>query len=364
MATNTLKSFGAELLAALPRADAPPTDQLAAPTAIRSASDEMEVARILRSAGDLTGAEATLLAVAGAARVHAAETMSTRQLYTVIRASAGLAEIAVERDDWAGAEHAVSLALGASEALAPEVANRELALVARPLALAAVGSGHAEAARGLLAWAEGVLRAGPAPRSRAPVMRAAARDVERLRRALDVRAPLAVLSPNVRRALRAGAVKPTTSAAWPLRGQPAAVARIASFLAVGDAARLSMCAKATASAADVATRRDLRRAHGESTPPRRRAAASDDCCICFDPLGDKVTTLRCGHALHKSCLDAWRRKGGATCPLCKAPAARRSRVSDALLRSPSDEGTAAIKRALKRVTTARQADWHLAWDAG
>lgn len=364
MATNTLKSFGAELLAALPRADAPPTDQLAAPTAIRSASDEMEVARILRSAGDLTGAEATLLAVAGAARVHAAETMSTRQLYTVIRASAGLAEIAVERDDWAGAEHAVSLALGASEALAPEVANRELALVARPLALAAVGSGHAEAARGLLAWAEGVLRAGPAPRSRAPVMRAAARDVERLRRALDVRAPLAVLSPNVRRALRAGAVKPTTSAAWPLRGQPAAVARIASFLAVGDAARFSMCAKATASAADVATRRDLRRAHGESTPPRRRAAASDDCCICFDPLGDKVTTLRCGHALHKSCLDAWRRKGGATCPLCKAPAARRSRVSDALLRSPSDEGTAAIKRALKRVTTARQADWHLARDAG
>ena len=327
---------------------------------MRSASEELEVARTLRDSGDLAGAEETLLAVAGAARTRAAETLSTRELYTVIRASAGLAEVSVARDDWAAAEDAVKLALAASEALAPEVANRELALVAKPLAVAAVGSGHSDAARALLAWAEGVLCAGPGPK-----VEKAARSVERLRKALDARAPLAALSPNVRRALSVGAAKPPPRT-WPLRGQPAAVARVASFLAVRDAARFSACAKATASAVDVATRRDLRRVHGEATPPRRKGAdAADDCCVCFDALGDKATILRCGHALHTSCLAAWRRRGGDTCPLCKAPAARRSRVSDALLRSPSDEGAAAaIKRALRRVATARQAAWHLARDAG
>jgi hypothetical protein len=368
MSTDLLKSFGAELLAALPQGG-PTPDELAPPTAksggsaMRSASEELEVARTLRDGGDLAGAEETLLAVAGAARTRAAETLSTRELYTVIRASAGLAEVSVARDDWAAAEDAVKLALAASEALAPEVATRELALVAKPLAVAAVGSGHTAAARALLAWAEGVLRAGPAPKSRAPAVEKAARSVARLRRALDARPPLAALSPNVRRALSVGAAKPAPRAAWPL--QSAAVARVAAFLAVRDAARFSVCAKATASAVDVATRRDLRRVHGEATPPRRRAEAADDCCVCFEALGDKATILRCGHALHTSCLAAWRRRGGDTCPLCKAPAARRSRVSDALLRSPSDEGAAAaIKRALRRVATARQADWHLARDAG
>ncbi len=331
-----------------------------APQAMRSASEELEIARTLRDSGDLAGAEETLLAVAGAARTRAAETLSTRELYTVIRAAAGLAEVSVARDDWAAAEDAVKLALAASEALAPEIANRELALVAKPLAVAAVGSGHSDAARALLSWAAGVLRAAPGPR-----VEKAARSVERLQKALDARAPLAALSPNVRRALSVGAAKPPPRT-WPLRDKPTAVARVASFLAVRDAARFSVCAKATASAVDVATRRDLRRVHGEATPPRRRAAgASDDCCVCFDALGDKATILRCGHALHTSCLAAWRRRGGDTCPLCKAPAARRSRVSDALLRSPSDEGAAAaIKRALRRVATARQAAWHLARDAG
>jgi hypothetical protein len=285
---------------------------------MRSASEELEVARTLRDAGDLAGAEQTLLAVAGAARARAAETLSTRELYTVIRASAGLAEVSVARDDWAAAEDAVKLALAASEALAPEVANRELAIVAKPLAVAAVGSGHSDAARALLSWAEGVLRAAPGPR-----VEKAARSVERLRKALDARAPLAALSPNVRRALSVGAAKPPPRAAWPL--QSAAVARVASFLAVRDAARFSVCAKATASAVDVATRRDLRRVHGEATPPRRRGgAADDDCCVCFDALGDRATILRCGHALHTSCLAAWRRRGGDTCPLCKAPAVRDS----------------------------------------
>ena len=325
MSADLLKSFGAELLAALPQGR-PAADELAAPTAkaakgggsaMRSAAEELEIARTLRDSGDLAGAEETLLAVAGAARTRAAETLSTRELYTVIRAAAGLAEVSVARDDWAAAEDAVKLALAASEALAPEVANRELALVAKPLAVAAVGSGHTDAARALLAWAEGVLRAAPGPR-----VEKAARSVARLQRALDARAPLAALSPNVRRALSVGAAKPAPRAAWPL--QSAAVARVASFLAVRDAARFSVCAKATASAVDVATRRDLRRVHGEATPPRRRADAADDCCVCFNALGDKATILRCGHALHTSCLAAWRRRGGDTCPLCKAPAVRDS----------------------------------------
>ena len=81
--TDLLKSFGAELLAALPRTDAP------APQAMRSAAEELEVARTLSACGDLAGAEETLLTVAGAARTRAAETLSTRELYTVIRASAG-----------------------------------------------------------------------------------------------------------------------------------------------------------------------------------------------------------------------------------------------------------------------------------
>ena len=80
--TDTLKSFGAELLAALPRTDAPAapqalprTDAPMAPQAMRSASEELEIARTLRDSGDLAGAEETLLAVAGAARTRAAETL-------------------------------------------------------------------------------------------------------------------------------------------------------------------------------------------------------------------------------------------------------------------------------------------------
>ena len=65
MSTDLLKSFGAELLAALPQGR-PATDELAAPTAksggsaMRSASEELEVARTLRDAGDLAGAEAAV----------------------------------------------------------------------------------------------------------------------------------------------------------------------------------------------------------------------------------------------------------------------------------------------------------------
>ena len=75
MSTDLLKSFGAELLAALPQGR-PAADELAAPTAksggsaMRSAAEELEVARTLRDSGDLAGAEETLLAVAGAARTR------------------------------------------------------------------------------------------------------------------------------------------------------------------------------------------------------------------------------------------------------------------------------------------------------
>ena len=92
---------------------------------------------------------------------------SRRASSTVIRASAGLAEVSVARDDWAAAEDAVKLALAASEVLAPEIANRELALVAKPLAVAAVGSGHTACAGSFNLGRGRAARAGPAPRSRA-----------------------------------------------------------------------------------------------------------------------------------------------------------------------------------------------------
>ena len=277
MSADLLKSFGAELLAALPQGR-PAADELAAPTAkaaksggsaMRSAAEELEVARTLRDSGDLAGAEETLLAVAGAARTRAAETLSTRELYTVIRASAGLAEVSVARDDWAAAEDAVKLALAASEALAPKWRTARDA--------------RCEAARRrrrrfrVTPTRRGLSSPGPracCARRLGRGSKKAARSAARLRKALDARAPLAALSPNVRRALSVGAAKPAPRAAWPL--QSAAVARVASFLAVRDAARFSVCAKATASAVDVATRRDLRRVHGEATPPRRRADAADD----------------------------------------------------------------------------------------
>ena len=65
----------------------------------------------------------------------------------MIRASAGLAEVSVARATTGPRLRMPSpFSLAASEALAPEVANRELALVAL-LAVAAAGSGHTDAAR-------------------------------------------------------------------------------------------------------------------------------------------------------------------------------------------------------------------------
>ena len=129
MSTDLLKSFGAELLAALAarapgdrRASGPNSQERRQRNAQRNAQRGRRTGGrtdTLRDSGDLAGAEETLLAVAGA-RARAAETLSTRELYTVIRASAGLAEVSVARDDWAAAEDAVKLALAASEALAPE----------------------------------------------------------------------------------------------------------------------------------------------------------------------------------------------------------------------------------------------------
>ena len=65
MSADLLKSFGAELLAALPQGRQA-ADELAPPTAksggsamrsaMRSAAEELEVARTLRDSGDLAGA--------------------------------------------------------------------------------------------------------------------------------------------------------------------------------------------------------------------------------------------------------------------------------------------------------------------
>ena len=373
MSADLLKSFGAELLAALPQGR-PAADELAAPTAksggsaMRSASEELEVARTLRDAGDLAGAEQTLLAVAGAARARAAETLSTRELYTVIRASAGLAEVSVARDDWAAAEDAVKLALAASEALAPEVANRELALVAKPLAVAAVGSGHSNAARALLAWAEGVLRAGPGPNSRAgggesgALRRAAPAGPRRARAA---RGPLAQRPPSLeRRRRQAGAPR---GVAAPVRGGGArrvvpgrprrgAILRVRQGDGVrggrGDAARPATGPRrgdAPAAARAGAATTTVASASTRSGTRRRYSGAATRCTRAASPRGGGGAATRVRSARHSN----------------SAPAARRSAVvSDALLRSPSDDAAAAIKRALRRVATARQADWHLARDAG
>ena len=194
---------------------------------MRSAADELELARTWRDGGDHAGAEATLLAVAGAARTRAAETLSTRELYTVIRASAGLCEVCVARDDWAAAEDAVKLALAASEVLAPEIANRELALVAKPLAVAAVGSGHTDAAR--LAWAE-------APRgARAEGRKGGA--LATARWALDARAPPRPSRPTSAEPSVGAAVGAPRGVAARVRAAPRARALPGR---AGDAARFSV----------------------------------------------------------------------------------------------------------------------------
>ena len=53
--------------------------------------------------------------------------------------------------------------------------------------------------------------------------------------------------------------------------------------------------------------------------------AEDVCCICLEPRRKGQLVLRlepCGHCFHQSCSSKWLEEYSASCPMCKAPAAR------------------------------------------
>ena len=370
MSADLLKSFGAELLAALPQGR-PAADELAAPTAkaakgggsaMRSAAEELEIARTLRDSGDLAGAEETLLAVAGAARTRAAETLSTRELYTVIRASAGLAEVSVARDDWAAAEDAVKLALAASGgplrrkwrtaswlSCCEAARRRRRRFRAHRRGAGSPRLGRGRAARG--AWAEG--RKGGALRRAAP-----AGPSTRAR----ARGPLAQRPPSFeRRRRQAGAPRGGPLQSWrgarrvvPGRPRRGAILRVRQGDGVrggrGDAARPPTGPRRGDAPAAARRRRGRRRL----LRLLRRARGQGD---------DTTVRPRAAHELPRRVAAAGRRRHVSALQGAGARG-HGGRASPTLLRSPSDDGAAAIKRALRRVATARQADWHLARDAG
>ena len=53
--------------------------------------------------------------------------------------------------------------------------------------------------------------------------------------------------------------------------------------------------------------------------PEREAAEGAQCAICFEDILGKVPATGCRHDFHGGCLDAWRRAGGANCPVCRGP---------------------------------------------
>ncbi|XP_047952964.1 RING finger protein 44-like [Salvia hispanica] len=56
------------------------------------------------------------------------------------------------------------------------------------------------------------------------------------------------------------------------------------------------------------------------------------CCICLDDLyHGSMTALDCGHEFHPGCIRQWLFRGKNFCPLCKAPAMKRPRVTLASL---------------------------------
>ena len=195
------------------------------------------------------------------------------------------------------AEDAVKLAL-AVRARRPSRrngANREL--TPRRLVREAIGRRRRRfraqrRGAGSLAWAEGVLRAGPAPRvarrrSKGGALRRAAPAGPR--RARAARGPLAQRPPSLERRRRQAGAR----AAWLL--QSAAVAR---------ASRRSWPSATRRAILHVRQGDGVRGGRGDAARPptstaRRRpaaarAGAADDCCVCFDALGDKATILRCG----------------------------------------------------------------------
>ena len=98
-----------------------------------------------------------------------------------------------------------------------------------------------------------------------------------------------------------------------------------------------------------------RRAAAEAAPPLddtwRGAAPARDatCSICFEPLGSNCVALRCKHAFHAPCIDAWL-ESRDSCPLCKRVA------RPAKVRGPRRSSAAALRVVWFRVGDLRLDD--------
>ena len=380
-----------------------------APPAERPHPKELlRTAETLREAGDLEGASDALLECADACQTRLLDAMEldTGCLWTLARASAALVDVSARRGDWATCRAAACDAMASSETLLDifPACDFEIArVVARAIAVATVSAGETEKGEQFLRLARRVFEEAAErgePWMASPVGRAAERSVKHMlwrvgsaepecaegatqeprggrefdtpkpRRALQQSADTPPQKPRralrdlantpLERALRAGK-QPARKPPPPRRAAlpKEAVVPAAGFMSLEDAAAFSAAGRGTAVAFDVAARRELQGAHGGFEP---RRGDDGDCSICLEKLadGDDVTTvLRCGHAFHANCLDAWLRRK-FSCPLCKSRARRRSRVSDALLASPRRP---LVREALRDVRGGRGATWTLARDA-
>ncbi|XP_049821046.1 RING finger protein 141 isoform X1 [Aethina tumida] len=43
----------------------------------------------------------------------------------------------------------------------------------------------------------------------------------------------------------------------------------------------------------------------------------EECCICFNPLGEEMYTLNCGHNYHIKCIKLWL-DSKRDCPICRS----------------------------------------------
>lgn len=77
----------------------------------------------------------------------------------------------------------------------------------------------------------------------------------------------------------------------------------------------------TSVAAVAASSKESKEALEESLKESKEAL--EDCAICFEPMvatDDLVSCERmCKKPFHRDCMDQWRTRGSATCPLCRAP---------------------------------------------
>ncbi|KAH8065900.1 ubiquitin-protein transferase [Aureococcus anophagefferens] len=326
-----------------------------APPAERPHPKELlRTAETLREAGDLEGASDALLECSDTCQTRLLDAMEldTGCLWTLARASAALVDVSARRGDWATCRAAACDAMASSETLLGvfPACDFEIArVVARAIAVATVSAGETEKGEQFLRLARRVFE------------EAAERGEPWMASPVEAAARAARPREHAARARVAGgqAARAQAAAATPRALPKEAVVPAAGFMSLEDAAAFSAAGRGTAVAFDVAARRELQGAHGGFEP---RRGDDGDCSICLEKLadGDDVTTvLRCGHAFHANCLDAWLRRK-FSCPLCKSRARRRSRVSDALLASPRRP---LVREALRDVRGGRGATWTLARDA-